>query len=90
MTERTKHHISGIRRKLSPEDRAIVRQIHKEYLKVRRERDALDSMMLDLMDRREQLLALEISLGPKATAEKFECSHQCIIYILRPRSSGQI
>jgi hypothetical protein len=86
----TSKNFKGAKRAFSLEDRQVIRQIYKEYLKVHNERLQLDRQLLDTMDRREQLLEREKELGIKSIAEKFECSHQCIINTVRPRDTGAI
>ena len=81
----------GARRTASTEeDRRLIRQLAREHLAVRTRLAQIDAQLLDLMDRRDELMTDLNRTSNRAIAEKFGVSVSHIVYVCRPRSSANV
>lgn len=74
-------------KKLSEPERQVVRDLWREHLAVRSQLIDVDRQLVDLMDRRDELLQKAAQTTTTALAEKMEVATSHIIYVVKPRDT---
>jgi hypothetical protein len=72
-------------KRIPEEDKALIRQLFKEYLLIRAERLEVDRQLLELMEKRAVLMEREKDINIRGLARKFEISQPAVNVIIRPR-----
>jgi hypothetical protein len=75
---------------ITHEDRIMIRELHREYLRLHGLRREIEGKILDLMDERDVLLKQIEAVSPKTLAEKYDTVPSMITYILRARSTSSV
>ena len=70
------------RRKFDDGDKALIREIYRRFLEAKRERMEVEMQILELMDKRESLLATEAHTCAAEIAAKFSCHPTTVRYLV--------
>jgi hypothetical protein len=68
----------------------MIRELHREYLRLQGARREIDAKILDLMDERDLILNQIEAVSPKTLATKFEAPLSVVTYVLRARSLANV